>query len=498
MDSYVLALDVGTSACHCLLTDIEGSCVGTATAPMHYYTPEGCPELAREFEPNRVIATLGELVGKVLQSSEVRPGSIVSIALTSQRQGLVFLDERGHELYCGPNIDLRAIFEGAAIDEELGDEVYKTTGHFPSFLLAPARVRWFRANRRPIFDKVATLLSIASWLLFRLTRTKAAEVCLEGESGLVDINQGKRCHSLLKSLEVPESLLAPMRKEEVLQGCLTEQMAESWGLNRGTPVLLAGPDTQCGLLGMGLNEAGQVGALLGWSGAIQAVTERPCYDPNKGTWVGLSLIRGHYVAESNLGETGTAYVWLKDLLLGAGASLDQADELAASSSAEEMGYLAYLGPGRESSFRAGLRRGGLLFPTPFSFQQPSAGSLVRAALENIAFSVKANLNNLDQVTGYSTDILSLGGGMSKSSILAGILADVLGITIRRSKMHQTSARGAALQAIAINSEGGDPASLRSVPGRDYEDVFPRSPRAVVQYEETYQQWYSLYNRLDWD
>ena len=498
MGSYILALDVGTSACHCLLADCHGSYVGTATASMHYYTPEGCPELAREFDPEAVLATLGSLVEKVMRAADVRAESITSIALTSQRQGLVFLDETGKELYCGPNIDLRAIFEGAAIDEEWGEEIYATTGHFPSLLLAPARLRWFQANRLGTFNRLDTVLSIAGWIMFRLTGKRYAEECMEGEAGLLDIKSGRRCHDLLESLALPESLWAPIPEEGLPQGDLTSLMAKAWGLNEGTQVVLAGPDTQCGLLGMGLTEPGQVGALLGWSGAIQAITDRPLYHPDKGTWVGRSLQNDRWVAESNLGETGAAYTWLKDLLLGAEASLRQADQLAAEAPTDGMGFLAYLGPGRESSFRAGLRRGGLLFPTPFSFQQPSAGGLLRAGLENIAFSVKANLSILEKLTGRDTDRLYLGGGMSKSSTLAGILADVLGIPVRRCKMPQASARGAALQAIISNNGHCSPATPMEVGRPDYEDVLPGSPGNVVQYQESYQQWSSLYNRLDWD
>ena len=143
MGKSVLALDVGTNSLHCMLADLEGRPLSEASAPIEYFTPDGCPSLAREFDPRAVLDGLGRLVGEVLTGSGSGAEDLCAIGVTGQRQGEVFLDGDGREIYCGPNIDLRAVFEGASMDEYLGGEIYATTGHRPSLLLAPARLRWF-------------------------------------------------------------------------------------------------------------------------------------------------------------------------------------------------------------------------------------------------------------------------------------------------------------------------------------------------------------------
>ena len=75
-----------------------------------------------------------------MRDSRIRADEIAAVAATSQRQAVVFLDSDGHELYAGPNLDLRAVFEGAAIDDELRDRVYRTTGHLPSFFFTAAKL----------------------------------------------------------------------------------------------------------------------------------------------------------------------------------------------------------------------------------------------------------------------------------------------------------------------------------------------------------------------
>ena len=536
-DGCILALDVGTSSLHCLLTDPLGSPIASNSAPLRYFTPEGCPTTAREFNPEEVLSALGRLVGSLLRRQGIRPGSISAIGITGQRQGVVFLDGAGKELYCGPNIDLRAIFEGAAIDEEMGREVYVTTGHTPSMLMAPARLRWSRENRPEIYHKTRTILTIPEWLAYRLTDSLMSEPSLEGEAGLLDINTGRRCPGLLGKLGVSQSLLPPLPNgKQPCAGPLSRGMADLWGLMEGIPVVVAGPDTQCGMLGMGLVKAGQTGAVIGWSGALQVLTSTPCLDVgldeglDKGlddgarTWAGRYPFgcaggkqtgslqaagsapmprhsgcgednNGLWVAESSLGDAGNAYRWLKDTLLGRDASFDEADRMARQTPADPEQVMSFLGPGPVSPFRSGLRMGGLLFPTPLGFQETSPGQLFLAALENIAYSAKAGLDTLREVTGLKIDTLSLGGGMSRSRAFPCTLAAILGYPVRRSLDHNVSARGAALAASMYRDSSFTLGQAAELASGSYEEIGPGTPSRIAQYQESYHQWLNMYNRL---
>ena len=498
MGSYTLALDLGTSSLHCMLSDPMGRPIATASAPMLTFTPEGQSSLAKEFDPRVTLDTMGQLAGTVLKAGRIGGDEVSAIGLTSQRQGVVFLDDQGKEIYSGPNVDLRAVFEGAALDEEMGREIYATTGHFPSLLLAPARLRWFCGNLPSIFDRTTAILTVAGWLAYRLTGCLISEPSLEGEAGLLDVKTRQRCPSLMEKLGVPLSMLPPLSQGGVPAGTLNHPVAEPWGLRPGLPVFLAGPDTQCGLVGMGLVNEGQTGTVIGWSGAVQVLTSRPCHDEGMRTWVGCYPLEGLWVAESNLGDTGNAYRWLKDTLLGTEAPFEEAEELAHQASAASEGVTAFLGPAPLSSPKAGLKMGGLLFPTPLSFQETTRGQLFRAALENIAFSVKANLTTLTQITGFDTKMLYLGGGMASSRTLVTTLANTLGFPVKRSRLPQVSARGAALLAAvgAGLSDGLEQAA--EVAANDCEVVEPGSASEIAQYQEYYRQWLRLYKRLEWD
>lgn len=486
MGEYLLGVDIGTSTARCVLTDSRLRPLAVSRAPMTYHTPPECSSLARELDPDALMDLVGRLVAQAVRQERVAAEEIVAVGLTSQRQAVVFLDSEGHEVLCSPNLDMRAVFQGAAIDDQHGDEMYRLTGHSPSFMLAAARLRWLCETHPEAFLGLGCVLPLASWVAYRLTGKLASEPAIDAEAGLLDISSLNRCAARQQTLGVDPSWLPTLHPAGAVVGEVAGEMT-SWGLASGTPVTIAGPDTQCALLAMGVVEPGQQAAVLGWSGAVQQVTAAPCLAPHKQTWAGCHPIDGLWVAEANLGDLGHAYGWLKDLLLGVNAPFEQAEAMAASVSPGADGVLALLGSGPNAAPRAGLTTGGLLMPVPLAFQEPTAAQLLRAALEHVAFSIKANRITLEQVAGQSADFLSVAGGMASSATLMQILADVLGIPVRCSSHPEATGRGAAAAAAVaagIHSSLGE-----AVAGQcDATVTYSPCPAAEAEYVSNYERW----------
>ena len=496
MARYLLALDVGSSMIHCLLTNDTGNAIDALSTPMTYHTPIGCSPLAKEFDPETVLHSIGDLISRLLKRRQLQNRDISAIGITSQRQGIVLLDPKGKELYCSPNIDLRAVFEGGDIDESLKQQVYDTTGHFPSFLLAPARLRWFYKNKPEQYEQVSSILTIAGWIAYRLTGSQACEHALEGEAGLLDIEKRTRSNTLLDDLHLPTALLPPLIPSGSIVGKITTRIAAQWGLRPGIPVTIAGPDTQCGLLGMGLTSEGQSGAVMGWSCPLQVLTRKPYIDQLMRTWAGCYLIDHLWVLESNIGDTGYAYQWLKDILVGTDTSFEDADQLARQANPGCDGVMVLLGSGPKSAFSKGLGWGGVLFPTPLSFQSVVPAQILRAGLESVAFSIKANLDTLESITNTTTDTLHIGGGMARSRVLASALANVLSLQVKRSILYpQVSARGAALAAaVAFGTFTSLTESANSI-NDSYELIEPETSLST-EYQEHYEQWRNTVRPLE--
>ena len=82
---------------------------------------------------------------------------------------------------------MRGVFQGAAIDDRSGEEVYALTGHFPAFLLAASRIGWLQDSRPALYERLATVLPLGSWLACALTGARVSEPSIDAEAGLLDI-----------------------------------------------------------------------------------------------------------------------------------------------------------------------------------------------------------------------------------------------------------------------------------------------------------------------
>ena len=186
-----------------MVSDAQGRCLADSHAPIRYSTPQGESELTREFRPQEVLDTASRLTARSLAQANVAPSDVAAVGITSQRHGIVAIDEEGREIFVSPNIDMRAAFEGAALQEEMGAALYETTGQYPAMLLAPAKLRWLEANRPAIRIQVAHILTIAGWLAFKLTGKITCEPSLAAGVGLLDPHTTTRNGSTLSKLGVP-------------------------------------------------------------------------------------------------------------------------------------------------------------------------------------------------------------------------------------------------------------------------------------------------------
>lgn len=492
----VLVIDAGSSRLRCHIFDGEGTIVASSATEWAYLEEPDAPSMARSFDPQQLWDGICLAIRQCAADAPTSLGVVSCIAVTSQRQGVVFLDAAGNEIYAGPNMDLRAVFEGAAIDEEFREHVYGVTGHLPSFFFTPAKLRWFQQKRPKSYGRIATVLTLADWLAWRLTGVVANEVTLAGEAGLLDIGSRQWCNGLLRELELPERT-GPLVKSGDVAGNVSGHAASATGLAVGVPVTIAGADTQCGLLGMGVAETGHVGIVAGWSAPVQMVTAQPKLSPEMRTWAGCHVLDDGWVAESSAGDTGNAYQWLADTVYGDRSDpfADMAIDASFSGSGAN-GAVAFMGYGAMDMGSVGMTYGGLMFPVPLNAAtgKIQRKDLARAALESTAYAIRANIEQLEAVTGQSAMSISLGGGMTRTAAFPKILVDVLGRDVLLSSLPDATAIGTFLCAKTVL---GDFRDLREAAAHARSDMRLLQPdaRNAAQYEEYYKGWIRLSESL---
>lgn len=429
----VLVIDAGTSALRAVSVGVRGAVTTLASEPWPVFVPADAAPFGREFDAAEVQCALQRLTAA---AAPLR-ARVAAIAVTGQREGIAFVDAQGGALFASPNVDARASAEGMTIDARHVDAVYATTGHLPSLMQAPAKLAWLRAHRPHLAARVAHVLPLVDWLAMLLTASPRMSRSLGVENGLLDVTTGDVPRALLERTGLPSEIVPDAAPDGAICGLVVH------GYLAGVPVVLAGADTQCALLGMGAVEAGAAGAAAGWSAPVQLVTGAPVIDSEKRTWTGVHVAAGQWILESNAGEMGRAWDWIC-AMMGLGAA--EADRLAATAPAGSADAMAVLGTRamRASAMNAGV--GGITVPLPLVMSSPERGHLLRSTLEAAAYALRANLEQLEQVSGAGIGSLAIGGGMSRSSVFTQIVADVIDRPLAVATAPETSALGAAALA----------------------------------------------------
>lgn len=489
-------MDAGSSGLRCLILDNRGNIASTAERPYIYHTPPELAPLGKEFQPEEMWQTLCQLIREAVEKAGVKNGELAGVGCASQREGLALLDREGRELYVGPNTDLRAFFEGMSLDADFGKEIYDITGHCPSFMFAPAKLRWFQVNRPETYGKIASVMSLSDWLAYRLCGERASEICAATEIGLLDFRRGERSARLLELLGLPPDIYPPLGRAGDRLGRVSARVASQTGIPEGAITVLAGADSQCGLLGMGVVQERQVGIMAGWSATLQMVTSQPIIDARGRTWSGCHLISQRWIVESNAGEAGGAHSWLRDMLFsgeerGVFAAMDS---LAQGVPPGAEGVLAFIGPHPINMSQIGLKLGGFLLPVPPSSVNTGKAHLVRAALENLCFALRACLEQLQEVSGREPAGVSLGGGLSQSQFLAQMIADVLSRPVAVAPSPQVTGIGAAL--CAARGAGLFSCLEEAVSALAPKPVIVEpDPSTSAEYLDYYQRWLSTWQKL---
>jgi autoinducer 2 (AI-2) kinase len=298
---------------------------------------------------------------------------------------------------------------------------------------------------------------------------------------LLDVRSGDVARSLLAETDFDLDLLPPVVGDGVRAGHVRD------GALRGAPVMLAGADTQCALVGLGAVAPGEAAVPAGWSAPLQLVTGAPIIDDQLRTWTGIHVVPGRWILESNAGDCGRAWDWICSML---GVSTSGAAAVAANALRGSADAMAVLGPRvmRAAEMSAGV--GAITIPLPLVMSAPDRSSLLRAVAESIAYGIRANLEQLEEIVGARIEPVRLGGGMSASTLFCQILTDVLDRRVAVGASPDSSAIGAAaLASVAMGEHATVDAAVESMTARHR--IFEPDGTAAAEYEDYYGRWCAM-------
>ncbi len=440
-----MGLDVGGGSARCLLLDPDGGAVHAVAEP---WQPPRDPADG-EADTGVIWSTLARASRAALAAAGARAEDVAGIAVTAMRLGAVALDAADRVLYAGWNGDLRALEIGLELAERHGEVWGPRVGRWPAPNGLPARLVWLEREHPGLRARVASLLALNDQIALRLCGEHATDLSQAGETMLLDVKTGDWAADCLAEIGAARELFPAPRPSGSRLGELRADAARTLGLAPGTPVAVGGGDTQCALLGAGAIEPGSSCVVGGTTAPVQRVLDRPLVDPELRLWTGWHVVPGRWVLESNAGPTGLTLDWAAALLFpGVPDPVAQLLAAAAAAPPGADGMRSTLGAHVWDARRLipGMRSLSMSSMTLVRAGEGSRGLIARAIIEGLICALRANFEQLVVCAGEPTGDVRLAGGLSRSPLLARLLADALDRPVVAARTPQTSALGAALCA----------------------------------------------------
>jgi xylulokinase len=447
-----LGIDCGTQSTKLVLVDAESLQPKVVGHAQHRIVER--EDGTREQDPAEWIDALVNAAGGVARDDV----EIAGIGVSGQQHGLVCLDDadepvRPAKLWN----DTTTAAECIDLTERLGGpkRVLALTGNaFLPGYTAP-KVEWLRRHEPDSYLRTKRMCLPHDYLNLWLTGTYATEPGDASGTAYFDARTREYAGAVLAAIDDARdwnATLPPVTRSLSVIGSLRPSAAGALGLPPGVPVSAGGGDNMCSAIGIGLTSEGAVGVSLGTSATAFAHRGAPAIDP-AGEAAAFCDSTGGWLPLVCTLNCGGVVNWVLELV---GRDLSALDPALRTSppGANGLSFLPHLDGERTPNLPAGTGS----FAGVRSMHRTE--DFIRAAVEGVTFGVHYAFGALRRAGVEETGVYLVGGG-SHSDEWGQLLADVLGMPVRRS-VAEAAGAGAAMQARwvvdaaepIVTSEGG--------------------------------------------
>ena len=455
--SVVLGIDAGTTGVRTYAIDAASHVVRSAYREFPQYFPR--PAWV-EHDPEEIWSATLDTLGEVATACAAAGEPVVAIGITNQRETTVVWDRRtGRPLHRAIVWQDRRTAPRCEQLQDAGHEpfVRAHTGLVLDPYFSATKLNWLLTEGG--VDRSADLAfgTVDTWLLWKLTdgAVHATEPSNASRTLLFDLATGDWSDELCALFDVPRASLPEIHATSGRFGLSAPDRAA--GLR--VPISGMAGDQQAALFGQACFLPGMAKNTYG-TGSFVLVNLGPEVPvPAEGLLTTVAWRIGDittYAMEGAIFVTGAAVQWLRDEL-GIIKRSDEIGPLAASvpDSGGVVFVPAFTGLGSphwDPHARAtivGLTRGS------------GRAQLARAAVEAMAYQTADVMDAVHAASGTPITELRVDGGASVMDGLCQFQADVLGVTVRRPAVQETTALGAAYLAGIAEGVWATPAEAAS-------------------------------------
>ncbi len=486
MATYLLGIDIGTSACKVALFSAQGAVQAAATSeyPVHYPHPSWA-----EQDPNAWWDAVCDAIRTMLAERGIAPRDIAGVGIDGQSWSAIAIDAAGNVLTRTPIwTDTRAAEICARLKNEVGEQqVFALCGNPLEPMYTLPKILWYKENLPGVYARTHKILQSNSFIAYRLTGAITQDISQGYGLHCFDMRRGQWDADMAEKLGIDLTLLPDLVPSHQVVGTVTQEAARRTGLAVGTPVVAGGLDAACGTLGAGVLHAGETQEQGGQAGGMSICLDQYQADPS--LILGYHVVPGRWLLQGGTVGGGGMLKWLREQICPE-LSFEEMSTLAAQAPAGSDGLLCLPYMAGERSPIWDARAKGVFYGLDYA---KTRAHLIRAAMEGVAYALEHNLE-VARAAGASPEVLRAMGGAANSEIWTQIKADVTGKRIVVPASDTATTLGAAILAGVGTGVYRDFAQAVAATVAIRREQQP-DPAHRAAYEKGYQTYRRLYEQL---
>ena len=460
MTKYILALDQGTSSSRALVFDHDGNVCSVAQMEFTQHFPQ--PGWV-EHDPMEIWASEAAVIAEAISKIGINGKDIAAIGITNQRETTIVWDaETGKPVHNAIVWQDRrtSAFCDELKERGLTDKIREKTGLIIDAYFSGTKIKWILDNVPGARERAEAgklrFGTVDSWLVWQLTKGEVhiTDVTNASRTMLFNINTLEWDKEMLELLGIPASMLPEVKSSSEVYGHTKTTI-----FAHEVPIAGIAGDQQAALFGQMCTSPGSVKNTYGTGCFLLMNTgTKPILSKNKLlttiAWkIGDTV---NYALEGSIFVGGSVVQWLRD---GLGIIRSSSEIEALASSVPDNGGVYFVpaltgmgAPYWDQDARGticGLTRGA------------TAAHIARAALEGIAFQTMDIVSAMEKDAGVKLAELKVDGGASRNNLLMQFQSDVLGASVVRPKVTETTGMGAAYLAGLAVGFWTSPEEIRS-------------------------------------
>ncbi|WP_339514859.1 glycerol kinase GlpK [Pseudomonas sp. RL_15y_Pfl2_60] len=445
MSRFLLAIDQGTTSSRAIVFSDQGLPVARAQQEFKQYFPQ---DGWVEHDAEELWQSTLDVCREALEQSGLEISQVAAIGITNQRETTLVWDaQSGEPIHRAIVWQDRRTADYCAELKQDGHEarVAAKTGLLIDPYFSATKLRWILENVPGALERAERgelrFGTVDSFLLWRLTggQSHKTDATNASRTLMFNIHTQQWDAELLELFDIPESMLPEVMDSAADFGrCLPEL------LGAAIPVLGIAGDQQAALVGQACFQPGMVKSTYG-TGCfmIQNTGDTPVTSQNRLlTTVGYRLNgKVTYAVEGSIFVAGAAVQWLRDGIKLINHARDS--EAMAVQTGDACGvYLVPAFTGLGAPYWDPKARGAIFGLT----RDTGIKEIVTAGLQSVCYQTLDLLEAMRQDGAAAPSALRVDGGMVENNWVMQFLADILGVTVERPKVTETTALGVAYLA----------------------------------------------------